>query len=123
MENRKNTRATTLTKRLLSGEISMAELRLGDWMQTVGGTQFWPLDPRPHEFDINHIAHALGNMCRFNGHCRRFYSVAEHCVLVSRACSAANALWGLLHDMSEAYIADVIRPVKPHLSNYKSIES
>lgn len=28
----------------------------------------------------------------------------------------------LLHDASEAYISDIIRPVKAHLSNYLEIE-
>ncbi len=62
----------------------------GDWMQTATGRQFWPMDPRPHEVFIEDIAHALSMICRFGGHCRRFYSVAEHSVLISsrRCCGA-----------------------------------
>jgi hypothetical protein len=97
--------------------------RAGDWMQTYSGRQFWPLDPQPDEVDIVDIAHALSMMCRYNGHCKTFYSVAEHSVLVSRNVAPQFALWGLLHDASEAYVADIIRPVKPHLANYKAVEA
>jgi hypothetical protein len=51
-------------------------------------------------------------MCRFTGHCRKFYSVAEHCYHVSKICEPKDALWGLLHDSSEAYIADIASPLK-----------
>ena len=52
----------------------MIETRKGDWMQTISGRQFWPIDPRPEDVFIEDIAHALSMMCRFNGHCDRFYS-------------------------------------------------
>lgn len=69
------------------------------------------------------IAHALSNICRYNGHVFSFYSVAEHCVLLSRAedmpgTSSAR----LLHDASEAYLGDVIRPLKALLPNYRRLE-
>ena len=54
-----------------------------DWIQTYSGKKFYPLDPRPEDIDIRDIAHALSLNCRFNGHCRCFYSVAEHSVGVS----------------------------------------
>lgn len=92
-------------------------------MQTVTGGQFWPLDPRADEVKIIDIAHALSMQCRYSGHCLQFYSVAEHCCHVSDACPSESALWGLLHDASEAYLADVIRPIKPYLTNYKAIET
>ena len=97
--------------------------RDGDWMQTATGRQFWPLDPRPSEICIEDIAHSLSMMCRYGGHCLRFYSVAEHSVLMSRAVSRENALWALLHDASEAYVVDVPRPLKANLPNYKNLES
>lgn len=86
--------------------------RIGDWIQTFSGVAFYPLDPRPHEILIGDIAHSLAMQCRFTGHVRRFYSVAEHSVRVSRVCDPADALWGLLHDASEAYLIDVAKPVK-----------
>ena len=90
----------------------MAELRIGDWMQTAHGRLFWPLDPRADEVHVDDIAHALANQCRFAGHCREFYSVAQHSVLVSYEVPVEDALWGLLHDASEAYLVDLPRPVK-----------
>ncbi len=97
--------------------------RKGDWMQTFTGRQFWPLDPRPEEIDIIDIAHSLSMMCRYGGHTSRFYSVAEHSVLVSIKAKPMNALWGLLHDASEAYAVDIPRPLKRYLSGYAAIEN
>lgn len=102
-------------------------MRKGDWMQTFTGKAFWPLDPRPEEIDIVDIAHALSLSCRYGGHCKRFYSVAEHSILVSELCllfygSYQVALWGLLHDACEAYISDIPRPLKSMLPDYQEIE-
>lgn len=96
--------------------------RRGDWMQTFTGRQFWPMDPRPEEIDIEDIAHALSMMCRYNGHCTDFYSVAEHSVLISRSLPNEYALWGLLHDASEAYIGDIVRPAKRYIAGYHAAE-
>lgn len=93
--------------------------RVGDWMQTYTGRQFWPIDPRAEEIFIEDIAHSLSLQCRYAGHCINFYSVAEHCVHVSRAVPPEDALWGLLHDAAEAYLVDVPRPLKPFLNGYK----
>lgn len=98
-------------------------MRNGDWMQTYTGKQFWPLDPRPEEVCIEDIAHALSNQCRFAGHVQKFYSVAQHSVLVSRAVSKEYELWGLLHDASEAYLVDLPRPVKRYVGGYQLAES
>lgn len=92
--------------------------RRGDWIQTYSGRQFWPLDPRPEDFCFIDIAHALAMKCRYNGHTRQFYSVAQHCVLVAEECERRwpdrpdLAWWGLLHDLEEAYLPDVPRPIK-----------
>lgn len=94
----------------------------GDWIQTAMGRQFWPMDPRPNEVFIDDIAHALSLLCRFGGHCRRFYSVAEHSVLLSRAAARPFKFWALMHDASEAYVVDVPRPLKPMLAGYKQAE-
>jgi hypothetical protein len=83
-----------------------------DWIQTFTRKQFWPLEPRPQDIDIVDIAHALSNLCRYGGHVEEFYSVAQHCVLVSRVVPQEHALRGLLHDASEAYLVDVPRPIK-----------
>lgn len=94
------------------------------WIETFTGRRFYPLDPRPLDIDIEDIAHALSMICRFTGHVRQFYSVAEHSVRVSRACCHQDALWALLHDASEAYVADMSRPLKhaPEMYAYRSVE-
>lgn len=97
--------------------------RKGDWMQTSQGRQFWPLDPRADEIDIRDIAGALSKLCRYGGQCLRFYSVAEHCVHVAKHAPEGLELAALMHDASEAYLSDVIRPIKSHLSNYLEIEA
>ena len=101
--------------------------RFGDWMQTFTGRQFWPMDPRPSEIEIDDIAHSLAMQCRYAGHCNRFYSVAEHSVhvasWVAKVAPRPYALAGLLHDATEAYLVDVPRPVKPFLPGYKEAEA
>jgi len=96
--------------------------RRGDWMQTFTGRAFWPLDPRPEEIDRADIAHALSLLCRYGGHVRRFYSVAEHCVLMSRVVAPEYALWALLHDAAEAYMVDLPRPLKRQFPDYRAAE-
>jgi 5'-deoxynucleotidase YfbR-like HD superfamily hydrolase len=93
-------------------------------MRTRSGHQYYPTDPRASEVNITDIAHALGNLCRFGGHCNRFYSVAEHSVLVSRVVPPEFALLGLMHDATEAYVCDVPRPLKRALGKtYAAIEA
>lgn len=82
------------------------------WVQTYSGKKFFPLDPNDDDLEIEDIAHALSNQCRFAGHVREFYSVAQHSVLVSLDCRPENALAGLLHDAAEAYLTDLPRPLK-----------
>jgi hypothetical protein len=97
-------------------------LSQGDWMQTYTGKAFWPLTPLAADVDPLDIAHALAMICRYGGHANRFYSVAEHCVLMSRAVSPGNALWALLHDATEAYVGDMIRPLKHAMPTYRDVE-
>ena len=96
--------------------------RIGDWMQTFTGNRFFPQDPRPEEIHIKDIAHSLSQQCRFAGHTTSFYSVAQHSVYVSYQVPPEWALWGLLHDASEAYLVDVPRPVKYRLTGYEQME-
>lgn len=81
------------------------------WIQVRSGGKFHPLNPQRDEIHIEDIAFALSNICRFGGHCP-FYSVAEHSVRVSYLLTGDDALTGLLHDGSEAYLGDVPRPLK-----------
>ncbi len=103
---------------------SLQNARRGHYMHTSNGKKYWPMDPRPEEVHIDVVAHHLATRCRYNGavqhpifRSRIFYSVAEHSVLVSRYIEEVlkqpeYALEGLLHDGSEAYNGDLIRPLK-----------
>lgn len=92
----------------------------GAWIQTFNGGGFWPLDPRPEDVRLEDVAHALALKCRYNGHCRRFYSVAQHSVLMADWLAARpgvqwwEPVFALLHDSGEAYLADIPSPVKGH---------
>jgi hypothetical protein len=76
-----------------------------------------PFDPDPAQLDAGDIARALANQCRFGGHCRVFYSVAQHSVIVSelveqRGGDAEDAFAALMHDATEAYLGDMPHPLK-----------
>jgi uncharacterized protein len=92
-------------------------MRREPFIQTVSGRRINPFAPEPAAIDIGDIAHALANQCRFGGHCRRFYSVAQHSCVVAdlaagRGADSDAVLWALLHDAAEAYLGDLPHPVK-----------
>lgn len=93
-----------------------------DWSVTVGGRRMFILDPNPSDIDIEDIATGLSNICRFGGQVKSFYSVAQHSLMVSRLVPSELALVGLLHDATEAYLGDIISPLKRQLPEYESIE-
>lgn len=100
---------------------------MADYMTTFSKVNFSPLLPNKDNILINDIAHALSLMCRANGHFPEFYSVAQHSIFcceeaIQRGYGNKVALACLLHDASEAYIADIIRPVKKNLDIYLDIE-
>ncbi len=98
---------------------------MGDlYFRTHTGKHVHPLSPSPSEISIFDVAHALSQICRFVGHTTVFYSVAQHCVLVSEHVPQEDALWGLLHDASEAYLCDLPAPIKrdPEMSIYRIAE-
>lgn len=99
----------------------------GAWMQTFSGLQFFPLDPKAEDVSAIDIAHALSLTCRYGGHVSEFYSVAEHCVRISWWLRAQGEprdvqLAGLLHDAAEAYIGDMVRPLKHHMPAYQEVD-
>jgi 5'-deoxynucleotidase YfbR-like HD superfamily hydrolase len=89
----------------------------GPYLQTVSGRWVNPFDPDPEQLDAGDIARALANQCRFGGHSRAFYSVAQHSVIVSqlvegRGGDAEDAFAALMHDAGEAYLGDMPHPLK-----------
>jgi uncharacterized protein len=96
-----------------------------NWIRTYTGKKVNPVHLTPEDICIEDIAHALSNLCRFTGHVRNFYSVAQHSINVSYFCSPKNKLWGLLHDSIEAYINDIASPLKhqEEMRAYREIEN
>ena len=92
------------------------------WSQTYVGIKFDFLNPTIDMIDIQDIARGLSMLCRFSGQCKRFYSVAEHSYHASKLVTKENALFALLHDASEAYISDIVKPLKEQLTTYNIIE-
>src|SRR5262249_40412991 len=93
------------------------DLEPGPYLQTVSGRRLDPFTPDLEQIDVADIATALANQCRFGGHTRVFYSVAQHSCLVTdvlreRGGSATELRWALLHDASEAYLVDLPHPIK-----------
>ncbi len=96
--------------------------RMNNWMVTASGRRISITDPQPEDICIHDIAHALANICRFGGHTKRFYSVAQHSIMVSDEVDNQHALQGLLHDATEAYLGDVVGPLKRVLPDYLALE-
>lgn len=84
-------------------------------LKTYTGKVIRPHDIRPEDVEIDEVAHALANLNRFNGHSRLPMPVAHHSVLVSLLCDPEDAKEALLHDAAEAYVGDLIEPIKKWL--------
>ncbi|MFC7058432.1 hypothetical protein [Halovenus salina] len=98
------------------------QLPMESAMTTVSGVQFTPFDPSSSDVRLQDIAHGLANLCRASGQTQFFYSVGLHSIYVSqdlaaRGHSRRRQLIGLLHDAQEAYINDLVSPVKAHLKS------
>lgn len=89
---------------------------------TNSGQSFDLFEPRAAMVHPQDIAHSLAMQCRFNGHCGLFYSVAQHSIIVADLVPAEYQLQALLHDATEAYIGDIVRPLKQALPDLRQIE-
>lgn len=94
----------------------------GGWITTFTGKQFSFERPEVDQICIEDIAHHLSMICHWNGACSKFFSVAQHSVLVSRIVPRDLAQWALMHDAAEAYCGDMTRPLKALMPDYKIIE-
>lgn len=105
--------------------IHAADRNCQTWFQTASGHVAFVDFPQGSHISIEDIAASLSRVCRYGGHLRDdvdHYSVAQHCVLVSYLVDPALAFLGLMHDAAEAYVQDLIRPLKLSLPGYKPIE-
>ena len=94
----------------------------GRFIATYSGAYFYIDECNIEDIPMSDVAHALSMNCRFNGHLKKFYSVAEHSVLVSRLVDEEDALWGLLHDVTEAFVPDIPRPFKSLIHGFDEFE-
>ena len=95
-----------------------------DFIETYTGLHFYPYHGCP-QFNILDIAHALSMCTRYNGHASKFYSVAEHSVMVANIMETfgtGDPLEGLMHDATEAYLSDVPAPFKKHLPDWQKFD-
>lgn len=99
------------------------------WIHTHTGRAVDLVRPRPEDICLEDIAHALAHQCRYTGHAKRFFSVAEHSVLcadqIYHETGIRSLAWsGLMHDAHEAYTGDVASPIKACLGDaWRSFES
>lgn len=99
-------------------------MEVENWIQTYTGIKFNLTSPTADMIDIVDIAHALSQQCRFTGHTKHFFSVAEHCInCAAQADDPQHAMALLLHDAPEAYIGDVNSPLKALIADlYRPID-
>lgn len=92
------------------------------YVSTFSGNRFYPLEPRIDRVAIEDIAHGLAYQCRFNGQTCEFYSVAQHSLVVASLVAPRLQLAALLHDAAEAYVGDMVKPLKVLLPEFAGIE-
>lgn len=92
------------------------------FLQLHSGIKYYFLNPTPEMISIDDIAHTLSLLCRYGGHCREFYSVAEHSVRCSYKAPKGFEFEALMHDAGEAYLIDMPRPIKQKLPDYQNLE-
>lgn len=93
------------------------------WIITRSGLKFDLAKPNADMVSTADIAHSLSMQCRFNGHTSEFYSVAQHCCLVADLVPAEHQLAALLHDATEAYVGDLVRPLKEGMRDFYERQS
>ena len=94
------------------------------YIGAFSGRKVYPQHPTADQIDIFDIARGLSGSCRWGGQIRYFYSIAQHSVFVSDICHPENKLVALLHDASEAYLGDMVKPLKylPEMEPYRKFE-
>jgi hypothetical protein len=88
-------------------------------IQTYTGKRIDVANPSHLDICIEDIAHALACIPRFAGHTKQFYSVAQHSLHVASLVPEHLRLAALLHDAAEAYMLDMMTPIKAQLPEYQ----
>lgn len=111
-------------------EPAISPSKLDGTFRTLSGKRFDLMAPSPEMIDIEDIASGLANQGHFNGQSPYMFPIAQHCILVCDEYALSNPnesdamkLMALLHDASEAYTGDIIKPLKMFLPNFVSIEN
>ena len=113
-----------LEKELLPERLNKADIIEKSWVVTLSGQRFNILKPEPADVRLEDIACSLARQARFNGHTRFFYSVGQHSCLGAQVSPTKDiGLLMLFHDATEAYIGDLVSPVKRLLPDFEIIES
>lgn len=96
---------------------------LNNTIKVAAGHYVDLINPDPASIEIKSIAAALSKICRFGGHSPKFYSVAEHCIHATEMAlvdglphDAVKAVF--LHDAAEAYVGDMVKPLKITMPGY-----
>jgi hypothetical protein len=91
-------------------------------IETYSGAMFDYDDPDASQINIQDVALALANICRFAGQISRFYSVAQHCVNASRIAPAECSFDALMHDAAESLTGDWPTPLKDAVPSFRDLE-
>ncbi|MNC12200.1 hypothetical protein D3C81_742270 [compost metagenome] len=102
-------------------------IRKGNWVETHSGAMFYVLDAKEEEINVFDIIHALSHLCRFGGHVKHFYSVAQHSLMVWKYLKDIGhgtyiQILGLIHDFTEGYMVDLPKPIKEMFPEYTQLE-
>lgn len=93
------------------------------YVSTFLGNRFYLTRPHIDDVAIEDIAHGLAYQCRFNGQTQDFYSVAQHSLIVMQLVPVEHRLAALLHDAAEAYLGDMVKPLKNLFPEFSEIEA
>ncbi len=92
-------------------------------INTVSGLILNLINPQANQICLKDMVTAMAHICRFGGQSNRHWSVAEHTLLVWYLAPKHLKRAALLHDATEAYLGDVIKPLKVLLADiYGPIE-
>ena len=93
------------------------------YVSTFLGNRFYLTRPHIDDVALEDIAHGLAYQCRFNGQTKSFYSVAQHSLMVMALVPPPLHCQALLHDAAEAYLGDMVKPLKQLFPEFSVIEA